>query len=220
MDKHTIKSTINELLNLLDEKTFFKLLNVKNLDCYVKKLTAYKFLQLFIIAQLNETASLKLIAKELKNTEELQVFLKMDAISKSQLSRKQSCLPPKVFETIFRLLVPSILAKMKHSTPILREITKLLVIDSSTMSMSLSQYPWATFGQTKAGVRLHLHVVVTKELTIPDQAVILPAKHADRSQMNALVEVDSDAFTYLIVATRTISSMTNFVSNAIPLLHA
>jgi hypothetical protein len=61
------------------------------------------------------------------------------------------------------------------------------------MSMSLSQYPWATFRKTKAGVRLHLRVVVTKDLTIPDKAVILPAKYADRTQMNELIEIDPDA---------------------------
>jgi hypothetical protein len=59
--------------------------------------------------------------------------------------------------------------------------------------MSLSQYPWATFRKTKSGVRLHLRVVVTKDLTMPDKGVILPATHADRTQMNELVDIDSDA---------------------------
>ncbi|OIJ10406.1 hypothetical protein BKP37_17860 [Anaerobacillus alkalilacustris] len=58
MDKNTIKSTINELLKAIDEQTLSKLINVIDLDKFVKKLTAYKFLQLLIIAQLNETKSL------------------------------------------------------------------------------------------------------------------------------------------------------------------
>ncbi|WP_391202786.1 IS4 family transposase [Psychrobacillus sp. L4] len=193
MDKDTTKSTLNELLNVLDEKTFSKIINVINLDHYVKKLTAYKFLQLFIIAQVNEKKSLKKLAKHLKDTEEFQTFIQMDAISDSQLSRKQSLLTPAIFEKVFRHLVGSIQSKMKSNEPILRDIRKLLVIDSSTISMSLSQYPWATFRKTKAGVRLHLRVVVTKDVTLPDQAVILPAKHADRTQMNKLVDIDSDA---------------------------
>lgn len=193
MDKNTTKSTINELTKVLNEKTFLKIINVLNIDHYVKKLTAYKFLQLFIIAQVNEKESLKKVAKQLKDQEEFQKFIKMDAISDAQLSRKQSCLTPSIFEKVFRHLVVAIQVKIKGNSPILRDIQKLIVIDSSTMSMSLSQYPWATFRNTKAGVRLHLRVVVTKEMTIPDQAVILPAKHADRTQMNALVDVDSDA---------------------------
>lgn len=193
MDKDTTKSTINELVKVIDEKTFLKIINVSNLDYYVKKLSAYKFLQLFIIAQLNEKDSLAKVAKYLKDTEELQTFIEFDAISASQLSRKQSCLSPEWFEKIFKHLVFSIQAQLKDNQPIFRDIGRLHVIDSSTMSMSLSEYPWATFRKTKAGVRLHLRVVVTKELTIPDQAVILPAKHADRTQMDELVEIDSDA---------------------------
>lgn len=193
MDNDTTKSTLNELLNVLDEKTFLKIIHVSNLDYYVKKLTAYKFLQLFIIAQLNEKDSLKKLAKQLKDTKELQTFIQMDTISHSQLSRKQSCLTPEIFKKVFHHLVLSIQAKMTCHAPIVRDISKLLVIDSSTMSMSLSQYPWATFRKTKAGVRLHLRVVVTKEMTFPDQAVILPAKHADRTQMNELVDMDADA---------------------------
>jgi hypothetical protein len=37
MDKNTIKSTINELLKGIDEQTFSKLINVIDLDKYVKK---------------------------------------------------------------------------------------------------------------------------------------------------------------------------------------
>lgn len=193
MYKDTTKSTLNELLKVLNEKTFLKIVNVSNLDYYVKKLSAYKFLQLFIIAQLNEKDSLKKLAKHLKETEELQTFVQMDTISSSQLSRKQSCLTPGIFEKVFRHLVVAAQVKMKRKQPFVRDIDQLLVIDSSTMSMSLSQYPWATFRKTKAGVRLHLRVVVTKDVTLPDQAVLLPAKHADRTQMDTLVAFDSDA---------------------------
>ena len=59
--------------------------------------------------------------------------------------------------------------------------------------MYLSQYPWATFRKTKAGIRLHLRVVVTKDEIIPDKAILLPAKHADRTQMDDMVEIEPDA---------------------------
>src|SRR5690625_7184105 len=81
---------------------------------------------------------------------------------------------------------------MKNKS-LIRDICKLLVIDFSTISMSVSQYPWATFRITKAGVRIHLKVVVTKDLTVPDKAVLLPAKHADRTQMDELIDIDSNA---------------------------
>lgn len=192
MDNYTIKSTISELLKAINEQTFSKLINVTDLDKYVKKLTAHKFLQLLIIAQLNETKSLTRLTKKLKDEQEFQTHLCLDTISTSQLSRKLGGLSPKVYEKIFRHLVLRIHSKMKN-TPIIRDIGLLQVIDSTTMSMSLSQYPWATFRKTKAGVRLHLRVVVTKDVTAPDKAIMLPAKHADRTQMNELIEIDPNA---------------------------
>lgn len=192
MDKDNTKTTINELLKVLDEQTFTRLINMIDIDKYVKKLTAYKFLQLLILAQINEMDSLTELSKYSKDVEDLQLHIHMDGISTSQLSRKQCNLSPKLFEKVFHYLVLKIQAQMKQ-TSIVRDIGRLHVIDSSTMSMSISQYPWATFRKTKAGVKLHLRVVVTKDLTIPDKAILLPAKYADRSQMNELVEVDSNA---------------------------
>ncbi|WP_396265859.1 DUF4372 domain-containing protein [Halobacillus shinanisalinarum] len=48
-----------KLVKVVDEKKFLKIINVADIDRYVKKLTAHKFLQLFIIAQLNELDRLK-----------------------------------------------------------------------------------------------------------------------------------------------------------------
>ncbi|MDQ0218655.1 IS4 family transposase [Peribacillus cavernae] len=192
MDKDNTNSTINELLKVIDEQTFTKLVNVIDLDKYVKKVTAYKFFQLLIIAQMNELDSLTHLSKFTKDKEDLHIHIGLDGISTSQLSRKQSTWSPRLFEKIFHHLVLEIQSQMKQA-PIVRDIRRLHVIDSSTMSMSITQYPWATFRKTKAGVRLHLRVVVTKDLTVPDKAVLLSATHADRTQMNELIEIDPDA---------------------------
>lgn len=192
MDKDTTKSTINALLTVIDEEKFSKLVNTIDLDRYVKKLTTYKFLELMVISQINEIESLTRLSKYTKDKEELQRQVKLDSISTAQLSRKLGSVSPKVFEKVFHHLVLMIQGQMKQS-PIVRDIGRLHVIDSSTMSMSISQYPWATFRKTKAGVRLHLRVVVTKDLTVPDKVILLPAKHADRTQMEELIEIDADA---------------------------
>lgn len=191
MDKYTTQSTINELLIVLDEEKFLKVINVLNIDHYVKKLSAYKFLQLCILAQLKESDSLNALSKELMDKEDYQKTVNLDSISTSQLSRKQCDLPSNLFEKVFQHLVFETQARMKNKT-VIGDIGKLLVIDSSTMSMSLSQYPWATFRKTKSGVRLHQRIVVTKDLTIPDKAVITPANQADRTQMDELIDIDSD----------------------------
>lgn len=192
MDKDITKTTINELLNELNEKAFIRILNVMDLDKYVKKLTAYKFLQLLIIAQVNEVESLTRLSRYVRDEEKLQKQIDFQAISTSQLSRKQGTLSSEFFEKVFHHLVTEIQIRMRQ-TPFLHNIGSLHVIDSSTMTMSLSQYPWATFRKTKAGVRLHMRVVVTKDLTVPDKAILLPAIHADRTQMDELITIDPDA---------------------------
>lgn len=63
MDNNTTQSSINKLLEVLDEEKFLKIINVSNIDHYIKKFTAYNFLQLFIIAQLNEAESLRDLSK-------------------------------------------------------------------------------------------------------------------------------------------------------------
>ncbi|MFD1361946.1 DUF4372 domain-containing protein [Lentibacillus salinarum] len=146
MDKYTTKSTINKLFEVLDEQKFLNVINVSNIDHYIKKLAAYKFLELLIIAQLNEAESLRDLSKQLKDNQGVQQAIEMDTISTSQLSRKQCDLPP--FEKVFRHLVFEVQAQMKNKS-IVRDIGKLLVIDSSTVSMSLSQYPLGDVSKNK-----------------------------------------------------------------------
>lgn len=68
MDKGSTKTTINELFKV------------------------YKFLQLLIVAQINEMDGLTELSRYSKDGEELQLHLHLDGISTSQLSRKQSYL--------------------------------------------------------------------------------------------------------------------------------
>src|SRR5690554_4721205 len=163
MDKNNTKTTINKLLQVINEASFLRVANTIDLDKYVKKLTAYKFLQLLIIGQINKADSLEHLSTYLKAEDDLHKHIGFDTISTSQLSRKQHDLPPEIFEKIFHKLVMEIQIRMKQ-TPFVHNIGRLHVIDSTTMSMSLSQYPWATFRKTKAGVRIHMRVVVTKDL--------------------------------------------------------
>lgn len=104
MDKDNTKTTINEFFKVLVEQTFTQLINVIDIDKYVKNLTVYKFLQLLIVAQINERDSLTELSKYSKDEEELQLHLHLDGIT-SQLSRKQGHLPPALFEKVFRHLI-------------------------------------------------------------------------------------------------------------------
>ncbi|MFC0298206.1 IS4 family transposase, partial [Geobacillus jurassicus] len=185
-------TTFQAVWKELDVRVFSKLIPIIDVDKYIKKLSAYRFLQLLIFAQINEIDSLTAMAKHVKDTKELHTELEFDAISTSQLSRKLKHLSPSLFETIFHHLVQTIQRQLQ-ATPTVEQIRRLHIIDSTTMSMCIGQYTWATFRKTKAGVRLHLRVVVQNDMTIPDRWVLLPAKHADRTQMEELITYDEEA---------------------------
>lgn len=188
IDKDTTNTTINKFINKVNLKTFSEIVNVTNLDRYIKKLTCHKFLKLMIYAQLTEKESLTALADELNDSDELKDFAELKSISKSTLSRHLSKYSPNVFDQISQCLVREIQKSWNKQG--LNDSRKLSIIDSSTISMCLSQYPWAEYRQTKAGVKIHLRVNFMKEMTTPDKLVLLPAVHADRTQMESLVEMD------------------------------
>ncbi|HBC31682.1 MAG TPA: hypothetical protein DC024_10645 [Clostridiales bacterium] len=73
-----------------------------------------------------------------------------------------------------------------------RELGAIGIIDSSTISLCLTRYPWAIFRKTKSGVKLHLSLRFINGVTIPEDAIITPAKQNDRKQMgNLVIETDN-----------------------------
>lgn len=70
---------------------------------------------------------------------------------------------------------------------------KIHLIDSTTISLCLSQYRWARFRNTKAGVKIHTRVVFYDGETSPDKIIITPAKPADVTQLDGLMVIDNDA---------------------------
>ncbi len=48
--------------------------------------------------------------------------------------------------------------------------------------MCLSQYRWAEFRKTKAGVKMHLRLVFMDRQVIPDKVILTHARHADRTK--------------------------------------
>jgi IS4 transposase len=81
--------------------------------------------------------------------------------------------------------------------PVSARLGIVKIIDSTTMSLCLNKYKWATFRKSKAGVKLHLRVTFADpDHVYPDKAVVTPAKPADHTQMDFLID-ETDA-TYLM----------------------
>lgn len=126
--------------------------------------------------------------------ENFQQAIGISSISASQLSRKNNKLDPYVLQTILCDLISQL---HQQQLPVARKIGPVKVIDSSTISLCLNKYKWASFRKTKADVKLHLRVTFAEPgLVYPDKVVVTPAKPADHTQMDVLID-EADA-TYLM----------------------
>jgi IS4 transposase len=194
MDKDISFSTFGKWVGPVSSETLQEFKDDKKIDHYTKKLTTLAFLFLFVEAELKKRTGLRSIARELQANEELQRELGVTSISAGQLSRKNNQLDPSVFQTIFCDLVTKL---RQMQSPQFRTVGVVKALDSTTITLNKNTFKWAAFRTTKAGVKLHLCVVVGEPGRIRlDKAVITEAKKADASQMEVLL--DEKGVTYLM----------------------
>jgi len=190
--KDTTKTTFDQLFEPVFSKTFSMLLQQLEVDKYVKKLTAAKFIILMVYAQLGQLKSLREISDSLYN-QDLSRAVKLHSISFSQLSRKLQNLVLQTVQILFKDLVKQVGIETGF-TPIRQELGRLYLIDSSVVSLCLSRYRWAEFRKTKGGIKVHLRLKLFDGGVLPDAAVLTAAKKADKTQMDQLVIAEEGAF--------------------------
>lgn len=192
MDNHTIKTVFKEYIHPLDSKVIQKMIDHSRIDRYVKKLDVLTFTRLFIFAQLKSLPNLRRVSETVSRKKMVQRQVGIESISKSQLSRKFGDIPSEIFQVILHHLIQKL-----HQTLGPKKVDKALgkihLIDSSTLSMCLSQYEWADFRDTKSGVKMHTSVVFCDGETYLNDMIITPARPADETQLNALIVPDKDA---------------------------
>src|SRR5690625_3504702 len=128
MDKNTLKTSFGKWISPINMKKLYEQVDMLKQDYYTKKLTAESFLKIMLFAQLHETESLHAISDALLD-EDFQQAVGFEAISASQLSRKNNDLDPSILATLFLDLVSQIHAHHNQA----RKVMPLKVIDSTTL---------------------------------------------------------------------------------------
>lgn len=183
MDSRTQKKSFGKWVSPINLEKLQHDVTQSGQDRYTKKLTTKAYIMLMLYAQLQKINSLHELSHTLLN-EHLQKAVGFDSISVSQLSRKNNTLHPTVLSNIFFDLVSKI-----KTCPSYTSKMPLKVIDSSTVPLNLTDYSWANFRKTKAGVKLHLRIVfMDKGRSYPERAVITPAQEHDRNHLEVLVD--------------------------------
>ncbi|OZQ91452.1 IS4 family transposase [Paenibacillus sp. VTT E-133291] len=192
MDKDTLFSSFGKWISPIITKTFTDSVEESGQDKYVKKLTTMAYCKLFLHAQLQNRESLRDIADDVNN-DEFQRELGFSSISAAQLCRKHNQVNPDLLQNVFERLASRILS---HSTSP-AERTAMKVIDSTTVSLCLQQFKWATFRKSKAGIKLHLRLAfVDAEGVVPERATITEAKKNDRTQMDSLINEEGVTYVF------------------------
>lgn len=68
-----------------------------------------------------------------------------------------------------------------------QKLRKLYLIDSSTVTLSLKEHPWALKNRYTSGVKLHTRVVFYDDVTYLDDIIVTAARPADITQLDALI---------------------------------
>lgn len=186
MDKCNTNTVFKKYLHPMDEGVLIKMAEQLNLDKYVKKLTITPFLKLFTYAQLKQISSLTDISFKLNKDPNLQKEIGLTSISKSQLSRKLSDISPEIFEAVLRHLIQKVRQKYGVGRGN-QKLRKLYLIDSSTITLSLKEHPWAPKNRYTSGIKLHTRVVYHDDLTYLDELIVTAARPADLTQLDALL---------------------------------
>jgi len=143
---------LNKFLDVIGKNFLDNLVDKYNSDYKVHKLTTKVHLLYLLYFHLSQKESLENFVTDLESNKDLKKILPQ--ISVSQLSRKNKDRPYKIFIEIFQHLFSKLKGKVGFRKT-LKEIGSVKLIDSSTISLCLSSFPWAKFRKTKGGIKLH-----------------------------------------------------------------
>jgi len=153
--KDTTISTFNQLFGPVYTEKFRQQVEEIEVDKYTKKLYTPQLIELIVHAQLEQQRGLRDISNSI-NDNQLSEAIGLHSISASQISRKLRDLPTELLQLLF-MDIKTQAAKEIGFDAVSQELGRLRLIDSSTISLCLSQFQWAKFRKAKGGRRPSLY---------------------------------------------------------------
>lgn len=175
MVKHA--SLFSQLIAIIDRKKFHELVYRHNSERFAKKFNSWEHFVSMLFCQLGQAKSLREICGGLACCMgKLKHIGMKTAPNKSTLSYANAHRPWEMFQDLFYVTLDQckMAAPGKHK---FRFKNKLLSLDSTTITLCLSLFPWAKFRRTKGAVKLHL--LLDHDGYMPDYAYISNGKKHD-----------------------------------------
>ena len=184
MDKYNKKTAFQKWFSAINFKELSKEAQntIKNFDYYHKKLDFETTLKVLLHAVYEELPSYREITRGFLDKGLCQE-VGIDSLSHSSLSRRGTEMKTEVLMEIFLNLVKKVSAQRPSS-----KTSSLQLIDSTTIPLNKTWFPWAKFRQTKSGIKLHLNLCyLDKDNQYPERFTITNAEEHDRNQFECLI---------------------------------
>ena len=154
----------NQLLSFLPKYKFNQYVGQHEGDRYVKKMTSWNQFVILMYAQSTGKDSLREIETGFNAHEGCWHHLGVKSVARSSISYSNNHRSYEIFEKLFYAL----LAQCQDTTKENKKFkfkNPLYILDSSTISLCLSLFNWATYTKTKGALKLH---------TLLDSRTMLP----------------------------------------------
>lgn len=148
-----LNTIFHQLLQILPRNQFETFVGQHKADKYVKKMTCWNQLSILLYAQAKNKTSLRDIETGLIAHQHKLYHLGITSCARSTLSDANNIRPYEIYESLFYELL-KICQKLNPKNPFKFD-NPLQAIDSTTISLCLSLFPWAKFNKTKGAFKLH-----------------------------------------------------------------
>jgi len=173
---NTTTTVLQQVLHLLPEDHFESFVGQHRADRYVKKLTCWNQLTILLYAQSSGKDSLRDIETGLIASGNRWYHLGLETVAKSTLARANEKRPYHIYESLFY----EVLKKCRNlvsGTASFSFKNDLYTLDSTTIDLCLSLFPWAKFRTAKGAIKLHTLFNVRSQ--IPTLVMITDGKTND-----------------------------------------
>lgn len=144
-----------QLLNFIPKNKFNQFVGQHESDRYTKKMTSWNQFAILLYAQATGKDSLREIETGFSTHENSWYHLGIKSVARSSISYANNNRSSEIFEKLFYALLKQCQdvacadREFKFKNP-------LYILDSSTISLCLSLFNWATYSKTKGALKLHM----------------------------------------------------------------
>ena len=209
-------SLFSQILQVMPRVSFMRLVHECGAERHAKGFYSWDQYVAMLFCQIAQAKSLREISDGLAVTcGKLSHLGLRGAPARSTLSYANAHRPWQLYQNAFFHLRDLCRSESPGKKKRFRFKNKLLSLDSTTIDLCLSLFPWADFRQTKGAVKLHL--LLDHDGYLPDFAVITDGK-TTMSLPHAISRFPSAASSLWTGATLTLSSSFNGLTPASSLL--